>query len=95
MNERPKSPKEMDNRHLVTAIKYTRARLDSLEREAAHRDIPPLEAQAMTISSWEHYKARILENLARLAAQAPHADAKAHYHLLAAQLEILELANRS
>lgn len=35
----------MGDRHLLMAIKYTRARLDSLEREAARRDLPPELAQ--------------------------------------------------
>lgn len=40
----PLSPKEMNDQHLVCSIKYTNGRLESLEREAARRDIPPEEA---------------------------------------------------
>lgn len=56
--------------------------------------VEQLEVIALTKLTWDHYKARILENLARLAGQATDAEQKAHYHLLAAQLETVELAKR-
>jgi hypothetical protein len=37
----PKPPKELDDRHLLNALKYTSARLDALELEAARRDLDP------------------------------------------------------